>query len=59
MVNQLWFSALLQAAIHMSWFVTKLPKIKLAKVNMQVGKTPSLHLFHITADAMLLDHIKP
>ena len=28
-----------------------------AKVNIQVGKAPSLHLFHTRADAMLLDHI--
>ena len=28
-----------------------------AIVNIQVGKAPSLHLFHTIADAMLLDHI--
>ena len=25
--------------------------------DQHIGKAPSLHLFHTTADAMLLDHI--
>ena len=28
-----------------------------AKLGQHIGKAPSLHIFHTTADAMLLDHI--